>query len=198
MDRVNRTAPPVYMTTNYKRWGRQFARLKERNPAAQFQWYVYNGDRVNTLILPLLQAMTDYHCAFCDVKGLEEGVQEPTIEHFRPSSRYPYLSHYWYNLFPCCYSCQRKGNDFDKALLKPDRDNYGFDDYFLIDWETGKLLERYAAPDPRYFNAKKTIELYGLNLTGRKKARLQELKTYNNDPAPNINDYSYRFFIARA
>lgn len=203
MNNLIRTDSPVFMINFYKYWGKQFDGLKRTNTSlgrrTQFNWYTHNGQRVNQILLPLLQNMTQFHCSFCDIKEVEEGVNEPTIEHFRPSSRYPLLSHFWHNLFLCCYSCQKsKMDEFDKNLLKPDKLDYSFDDYFIIDWASGDLIEKHQAPDVRYEKARVTIKLYGLNKIARSKARLRELKHYSNDVNPVLDEYSYRFFIIRS
>ena len=203
MDSLFRNFTPIFIYRGYKHWGIQYKNLRDNNNAlgrsTTFGWYNYEGVKINQILLPLLQDITKFHCSFCDIKEVVRGVQEPTIEHFRPSSKYPLLSHFWHNLFLCCYSCQKaKMDDFDKNLLKPDRTDYSFDDYFIIDWETGEIIEKFNSPDPRYIKANKTIELYGLNTGGRPKARLRELKHFNNDPNPNIDEYSYRYFIKRA
>jgi len=198
MEKIVRPNAPAFLIDNYKRWGRQYEALRARNPQAQFQWYQHSNQKVNILLLPYLQLMTQSHCSFCDIFEVTENVVEPTVEHFKPSSRFPILSYYWGNLFLCCNSCQKKNDRFEDYLLKPDRLDYLFDDYFLIDWVTGKIFEKHTLPDLRYFKAEATIRLYGLNNGGRPNARLRELKQFNNDPIPIIDEYSYRFFIRRA
>lgn len=198
MERINRPAAPAFLAANYKRWSWQWKYLRIANPQANFNWYQHNHQPVNQLLLPSLQAMTNFHCSFCDQKNLEDGVIEPTVEHFKPKSAFPLLSYVWGNLFLCCGSCQKKYERYTTDLLKPDRATYNFDDYFVIDWTTGKLEPLHTAPDPRYYAAFNTIDLYGLNRGGKPKARLKELDQYNDSGNPNIDDFSYRFFITRA
>lgn len=198
MERITRIAIPPFLFNNYKVWGRQWEALKRANPRARFQWCAHGGMSVNHLLLPDLQTMTDYHCSFCDIGRLEEGVIEPTIEHFKPKAKHPLLAYHWENLFLCCYSCQKKGSNFTKDLLKPDRVNYSFDDFFIIDWASGEIHPRHLAPDIRYSAAFNTIDLYGLNKGGKPRARLKELELYQQGNTPNINDFSFRFFISRA
>lgn len=198
MERIVRLPTPIFLVHRYKKWGRRWANRKLANPKALFQWSTFNGERVNHLLLPVLQQMTSCHCSFCDRKELEYFLEEPTIEHFRPKSIYPLLSYYWGNLFLCCYSCQKKNERFELNLLKPDRLGYTFDDFFIIDWITGQIQPRYLDPDPRYLPAINTINLYNLNSGGRPRARLNELKKFQQTPGQDIDDYSYRFFINRA
>ncbi|OOV17327.1 hypothetical protein [Flavobacterium sp. LM4] len=197
MDRIFRTAVPLFLNANYKMWGLQYYNLRFINPAAQFNWYMFNGTRVNHLLVPELQSLTNFHCSFCDKKEIIEYVNEPTIEHFRPKTLYPLISYYWGNLFLCCTSCQRKGDEYNKLLLKPDTFDYTFDDYFIIDWPTGFILPKHNDPHPNFFRADVTIELYGLNKGGRPKARMNELKAYLKTTEPNIEDFSYRFYILK-
>jgi hypothetical protein len=35
---------------------------------------------------------------------------------------------------------KKKGDDFDENLLKPDDEDYDFDKYFDIRWDTGELI----------------------------------------------------------
>ena len=54
--------------------------------------------------------------------------------------------------------------------------------------------------DISYFNqlrARYTRLILGINRDARPKTRLKELEMYNDSATPNIDDFSYRFFINR-
>lgn len=197
MEKINRTITPNFLQTNYKRWCWQWSDLKNRNQGAQFHWYQHQNQLVNHLLLPYLQAITNYHCSFCDQKNLIDSVIEPTVEHFKPKSKYPLLSYFWHNLFLCCNSCQKKLERYYPDLLKPDRPSYDFDSFFSINWATGHIESIYNEPDPRYYAATHTIELYSLNKGGKPQARKKELDLYLDSRNPDIEDFSYRFYIRR-
>ena len=138
--------------------------------------------------------MTQEHCAFCDGRiGTES---RETVEHFRPKSEFPNLAYTWHNLFPCCDLCQsQKLEKFDEALLKPDAADYRFEEYFIANYKTGELEPLPNAPTEIKRRAEVTIDLYGLKLPTRNKARLREWERFVRDPQACLDDYNYRFFL---
>lgn len=54
-------------------------------------------------------------CVYCNAAFCvtdKEGVAYYTADHWKPKSRYPYLATSFFNLVPCCFSCNRnKGDD---------------------------------------------------------------------------------------
>jgi uncharacterized protein (TIGR02646 family) len=188
-----RGTPPVCLN-KYKQWGHEYAAKRQKNPKMSFYWHQYQNRAINHILIETLEGLTVNHCAFCDFFPL--GAQSrQTIEHFRPKSQYPKLAYVWHNLFLCCDVCQTaKQEKYDKRLLKPDVMNYEFNRYFIVNQTTGEIKANPRADPPDQERAKITIEIYDLNKTVRKKARLLEwikadLQAYN------LDDLSYRFMF---
>jgi hypothetical protein len=100
-------------------------------------------------------------------------------------------------LILCCGLCQAKGDDFDELLLKPDDENYDFDDYFDIEWDTGWLVPNVLAPCENQRRAAVTIKLYRLNDNGKPDDRVAELESCTSTNQPYIDSCSYRFYVRR-
>ncbi len=154
-----RPQQPAWLKHNYKKWGKRFKKkLGDPAKSNDFVWATHNGEKINTKLLPVLRNATKKHCAFCDDK-----IQKGTIEHFRPTSKYPLLAYVWQNLFPSCSECQEKNNEFDKNLLKPDREDYEFFRYFIYNPFTGEILVSPKASTDDKIRAETCIKIYRLN-----------------------------------
>jgi uncharacterized protein (TIGR02646 family) len=196
MRKLHRTKAPDWLLKNAKNWGNQYAQ-KRSNPKKRndFQWVTYKKQKVNLLLLPVLNAMTQNHCAFCDSAPLVSiGAQ---IEYFEPVSTTPEKAYLWENLFYCCQNCNAHKNDaFDDLLLKPDESYYDFSNYFIFDFLTGELSPNPAKTVLEQTRALKTIELYGLNEYERPFIRLREIKRYQNSiDKSDLNDFQFRFIF---
>ncbi len=173
---MERPQQPDWLKENYKKWGMTFKKkLANPNLKDDFIWAIYQGKKVNTILLPILRDSTKKHCAFCDNK-----ITKGTIEHFRPSSKFPRLSYVWHNLFPCCSDCQEKGSEFTKQLLKPDRKDYKFSDYFLYNSISGKLDVNPKANEKEKKSAEETIRIYKLNRPELIEDRMDCFEFYQN------------------
>lgn len=138
--------------------------------------------------------MTQQHCAFCD--GLLGLTSRETVEHFRPKKTFPKLAYAWDNLFPCCDLCQSiKLERFDEALLKPDTEDYAFNNYFTVNYHTGKIELSSRSDLDAQAKARITLELYGLNTKERMIARTREMECFSRAEVPCVDDYNYRFFL---
>lgn len=176
MMKMERPQQPDWLKENYKKWGKRFKKkLKNPNKSNEFVWATYQGTKANTKLLPILRDSTKKHCAFCDDK-----IKKGTIEHFRPSSKYPLLSYLWINLFPSCSDCQEKNNQFDKNLLKPDCADYNFRRYFLFNPFTGEIDINPKADGVDKIKAETTRRIYNLNSNELVQARLDAFEDYQN------------------
>jgi hypothetical protein len=88
----------------------------------------------------------------------------------------------------------RESAEFDEALLKPDVEDYDFDDYFSIQWETGMLIPDPLASVENQHRARKTIELDRLNANGKPQDRVDELEKFEDSNNPVLDKCAYRFF----
>ncbi|MFZ4659926.1 MAG: hypothetical protein ACOYNY_23150 [Caldilineaceae bacterium] len=193
-----RPSPPPFLSENYKTWGREYKAKREGNASASFYWKTYSGQRVNKLILQAFGLHAD-RCAFCDGGYPLGSSAQRTLEHFRPTSRYPRLAYVWHNLFVCCNCCQSaKGDRFDRRLLKPDTDDYSFERYFLANYRTGEIEINPMASDIDQYRAQLTIKFYELNDHGRPQSRLRGYRMYQDlikDGKYQLDDFPYRFFL---
>ncbi|MDW8844955.1 hypothetical protein SD961_03440 [Erwinia sp. MMLR14_017] len=193
MRKMIRVEQPRCLALRGSEWTERYNTARRLNPAATFRWY---SRACYADIRTALQATTQHHCAFCDGFIGSEGRE--TIEHFCPKSRFPEQAFAWENLFPCCDVCQsKKLETYHELLIKPDEEDYQFENYFICNYGSGELQ---PAPDASEFHrlkAEKTIEVYGLNLPVRKKARIRELKKFRAvGETMHIDEFPYRYYLA--
>lgn len=186
-----RIQTPQFLRDNCKKWGREYKqKLDDPNSNDNFSWKGKYQEITDELF-----ALTKNHCCFCDLHPLK--ASGASVEHFRPKSTFPLVSYVWGNLFYCCTNCQKKGNRFplDFRLLKPDQISYSFNHFFIFSFSTGIIKPNPARNFEDQMQAKKNIELYGLNKYGRPEARIAEYKKFLDANNPDIENYSYRFIL---
>ncbi len=138
--------------------------------------------------------MTQNHCAFCDICPIKQA--GATIEHFRPTSKFPLLACTWTNLFYCCHACnEQKGEEFEETLLKPDEEGYSFDYFFVINFSSYKLEPNPQRSEAEQKRAKDTIRLYGLNDLDRPEDRESVLARYLDSNNPDKDRFPYRYLF---
>ena len=197
MRRQTRPPIPEVLQKHGERWTRQWIDLREKNPSAKFSWYQAEGKTAREWLLPELQHMTQGHCAFCDCFPLDDRSQEP-IEHFKPKSDPQFYAdaYAWENLYYCCDRCQsNKGERWDDRLLRPDTADYAFDRYFMFDYTTGQIKANCLASAPDQARATVTIELYGLDLTEKRRSRCLELRKWQRSSERDLDEWGYRDFL---
>ena len=190
MMKLSRPPAPARLAENYKAWGKEY----KLTPPKKINWHGCYKE-----IEAALFAMTDNHCSFCDVRPLRAA--GATVEHFRPQKKFPLLAYAWANLFYCCSGCQKKGDRFDRKLLKPDALNYSFEYFFSVRETAEEIILR---PNPErnpveQERARLTIDFYGLNKYGRPEARKDALEDYRAKRGAGIQPLkakcSYRFIL---
>ena len=197
MNRIVRTSCPDWLEKKYKIWGKEWeTKYNKNHKSTDFKWRQDSNKGYNDLI-EKLSAMTNKHCSYCDSYPIGSRIPY-TIDHFRPKTKYPLLAYVWHNLFICCGICQKRGNNFDKKILKPDTLYYDFDKYFEIDTITGEIKANNKKSNENIERAKITIELMNLNENGKPEDRLEELNSFLDSNNPMIDRFSYRFFIKAA
>ena|ERR1019366_3297938 len=193
MRKLRRVAAPAFLTQNCEAWGIAWGERHDANPGAPFYWHEIEGEPVNRKLLPLLKAQVQDHCSFCDHFPVDPP-SNSTIEHFRPKATFPLDAYRWENLYYCCDACQRKGDGFDDALIRPDEDDYSFDKYFRWDFTTGMLnVNEQASPTDQH-RAEVTRTLYGLN-EGHPRLRLREQRLRSRAMEEPLDDFAYRDFV---
>ncbi len=142
--------------------------------------------------------MSSNLCAYCNC-WLKVTEYTPHIEHYKPKEKFPNLEIVWHNLFASCPKCNEiKGSKFpDIEPLKPDKENYHFDYWFKIDFETNFIKPNKLRNLEEQEIAQKTIDWLGLNDNDRPEARFDELEKYNSSDIKDVNKWSYPFFLER-
>ena len=125
---------------------------------------------------------------------------QPIIDHFCPKTISPLIAYFYPNLMLSCSSCNSyKGDKYNKrALLKFDRDTYTFDEHYYIDFESGQIIVRPDIDFSKQVRARYTLFVLGINKAARPSARKAELEQYEDGNNPNIDNFSYRFYIIRS
>ncbi len=195
MKEIKRTANPAYLS-NCEELGKEYAAKRIKIKKAKPQNFNWHG--LYDFLLSDLSLLTQNHCSYCDLSGVRRGQTSPTIDHFRPKSKFPLLAYTWGNLFLCCTECQKRNANFSELLIKPDEADYKFDNYFIINTITGEIEPNITKSKENQKRAKITIQTFNLNDNERPKYRLEVLKQYQGTQNPVLNDFSYRFFIVRA
>lgn len=199
MKQLIRPEKPQILHENAVQWGNEFAEKRSENSSFQFQWRQIGGKKVNEILREILSnQMTQHHCSYCD-GGYPLGASaQQTIDHFRPKSRFPLRVYEWDNLFLCCNVCQNKKlEQFEEALLKPDEEDFKTNRYFMCNFKTGEIEANAHATPEDQVRAHVTIRILGLNDSPRPRARKRELQQWENTEltARFLDDFSYRFFL---
>ncbi len=192
MIRCTRGPAPEPLVTHGARWTHELVRRREADPRCEFRWPTHHGRPLNQHLQEPLGAMTAGHCAYCDAFPLDAS-GFPTIDHFRPWSRFPDLGCTWDNLFLACSRCQGEKRDrWADELLRPDDPDYGFERYFLYDHITGRVEVNPAASDADRARASRAIEVFGLNAGGRTTDRKRWARRWRRTDE-DLDDRPYRF-----
>lgn len=193
MQAFERTPAPAWLEEKAGLWGRDWKMRQSKGKP--FRWRKNKKKGYDDLLRDL-NLMTEYHCAFCDNFPLVSGVP-CEVEHFLPKSKFPLSAYTWSNLYPSCRHCQEKGSRFDERLLKPDDKAYSFDDYFEIEWESGRIRPNITKSPENQERARTTIEIYGWNKKGRPTNRKRWLGYYPRLREEPIDALPFRFMLSR-
>ena len=124
------------------------------------------GDFRNTL-----GNSTNNICWYCERQCdeyAEYGGRAPTVDHFRPRSRFPQLAYEWSNWIFSCYACnaENKGDRWpDSGYVDPCADvvTERPEQYFDYDADTGQIVPKDDLPGTTSRKASNTIRDLGLN-----------------------------------
>jgi uncharacterized protein (TIGR02646 family) len=212
MEQIVRPLTPSYLeriwggVALHIRKGKQWkTNYKINRNAGAFQWGTVTitgtNHRLYDLLITDLCGMSINHCFYCDRKQVVKGGVRPTIDHFHPKTKVPIQAYSWRNLFLSCDTCQGYKKDlfYRNDLLKFDLVNYNFDDYYMLDFVSGKVLTRPDISWEQRRKARLTLTILGVNKDGRDTMRLEELEAFTiSDPLQRVIDrFSFRYFIQR-
>jgi len=202
MEKINR--PPLSeistlkkLEENWKQWGIECLKRKRK-------WR--SDTTLYSELRDALESITKIHCTFCD--GYPIGADsKKTIEHYFPQVDYPCFTFFWKNLFYCCDKCQSAANSMKpfEYSLKPDNEDYLFDNYFYYDPISAELkvyenLEDNAPNE--YAKANLFLKPYGINDNKERKIKrrntlkniMNHLKNQKDPDEDRIrDDFPYRY-----
>ncbi len=197
MNKIDRTKveKPECLVKKADTWTKNLIK-KRKLKSNYWEWHQYKKKEVEHILTDALTKTTDDRCSYCDIRPVRKGAVKPSIDHFKPKSDYPDLAYEWTNLFLSCYQCQEyKGSRYpDVEPLKPDSEEYNFDYWFEIKWETYEVLPNPLRDENEQKRAKSTIEWLGLNRDSRPISRGEIVEQYNGG---NLDDWSYKFMLER-
>lgn len=198
MRKIERSAAPEILKTNWKIWGEEYKAKKEENNSHSFTWKQVNNVKVNHSILPFLQKISDNHCHYCD--GYPPGKADETIDHFKPKGKpeFYHLAYQWENLYLACADCQMiKKDNFAEELLRPDAFDFTFDRYFTYNYSNHEIEihPRLEAGENDYKRAEITIQLLGFNLYNNPTKRRMQFERRMGNPNGDLLDFAFRFMF---
>ena len=188
MMKIIRSHAPKVLAENWEKLGKRY-----KESGSNFSWQI-DGINVRNEILELLREMTKDHCSYCDGFPMEAMLGD-TIDHFKPKSIFPREAYRWENLFLCCKICQKRINQFEEILLKPDEVEYEFSNYFFYNTENGELEPNKLANEDDKARTEYTIKIFKLNNYNRPNARKMFFRKFAIDQNPVIEEYPYRFIL---
>lgn len=111
------------------------------------------------------------NCWYCErrcMREADDGGKAPTVDHFRPLSRFPELSYQWSNWIFSCYRCNadNKGGRWpDSGYVDPSATNEEErpERYFDYDAVTGEIIPMLGLTSEARERAQRTIDDLGLN-----------------------------------
>ncbi len=127
---------------------------------------------------PELRGRFDGKCGYCERRCAERsevGSRAPTVDHFRPKSRFPRLTYEWSNWIFCCSRCNgRKADKWPATglvdpcaiaiLERPER-------YFDYNHRTGEIMPRAGLVQDDRDKAFQTVADLGLNVSEMRRNR---------------------------
>jgi len=147
-----------------------------------------------------LANLTQGHCSFCD--GYPFSMSKQTIEHYFPKAQFKEKTYEWSNLFICCDKCQSNANRINpfQYTLKPDDEDYSFDEYFWFNAADGKVNVLENIDEAKQKNASNFLIRYGINsnpevLSARQRLYQDLIVLIKNNPDRDRNLEPNRFIF---
>ncbi len=198
MKKFERTDTPDFLKDKWVSFGNLYAKNRIKKPNFKFYWNQINKKSLNHHLLPLLKAMTDNHCSYCDGFPLDRA--DETIDHFCPKSKEEFyaIAYQWENLYVACAGCQGqngKGEQYDEMLLRPDGKDYSFEKYFYYDYIQHKILVKENIDEKLRASAEITRRIFNFNDKSLCIRRRHSYERYSKELNPDLGDFAYRFIL---
>ena len=137
---------------------------------------------------PMLGNRTNDICWYCEREcyvDAEYGDRAPTVDHFRPLSKFPALAYVWSNWIFCCRRCNAEKDDGwpelgyvdPGATVVTERP----EQYFDYDIETGEIIPKIGLSGDARRKAWHTIDDLGLNKLDVRFYRFDHTRRFVND-----------------
>ncbi len=146
------------------------AKYNERKKSSDWSWK--GKDKI---IGKALFDCNNDHCAYCDCHPLKDD-RGFEIDHFKPKTKFFLEAFTYTNLFPSCKECNKKMNRYDVLLVKPDEFGYKFEDFFRYSSFTGEILPNQSKSEGNQKRARKTIEIFKLNIGNKPRNRINAIR----------------------
>jgi uncharacterized protein (TIGR02646 family) len=162
------------------------AKYNERKKSSDWSWK--GKDKI---IGKALFDCNNDHCAYCDCHPLKDD-RGFEIDHFKPKTKFPLEAFTYFNLFPSCNECNKKGSKYHVLLVKPDEMGYQFEDYFRYDSFTGEILVNFSKSEENQKRASKIIEIFKLNIGNKPRNRKTAIRKEVECDTP-FDERPYRY-----
>ncbi len=171
-------------------------RMGERGPDLVGHWRDFRGELSNRFF---------GKCGYCEMLcgGVQDTNKAPTVDHFRPISRFPELAYEWANWLLACVRCnQRKANLWPEsgyidpcAIPVEERP----ESYLDVDDRTGEVIAKSGLTQAARAKAQNTIEDIGLNALDVLYFRIQRVRdlTAAIDALPATERQAFLDFATR-
>ena len=154
--------------------------------------------------LSSLSGSTCWYCERLCQRDADEAGRAPTVDHFRPLSRYPELAYQWSNWIFSCRRCNGE-NKQDKWPASGYVDPSAADDrerperHFDYDADTGEIIPRAGLSSEARERALRTIDDLGLNKVDVRFYRLEWTRRFIADwqALPNFDRPAFAEFSTR-
>ena len=114
-------------------------------------------------------------CGYCE-RRCDGPANSPTVDHFRPKSKFPKLTYEWTNWIFSCKRCnEEKGNLWpDSGFVDPCAEPLDErpESYFSLDLETGEIVVKPDLPAAAKHKAQNTIDCINLNARELRESRI--------------------------
>jgi len=190
---------PVCLDVNAEKWTNEFIERRKADNS-YWNWHTYDNEKVDHILKEILSNLSKSYCTYCGV-WTGKKFHNPSIDHFKPKSKFPELSFSWSNLFYSCGDCQTiKGSKYPKDIItiKPDALDYEFDSWFEFSFKTFEVIPKITLCNEDKIIAQETINWLGLNDGVRPKARKREFENYRKTKDEDLDNWSYPFLLRLA
>ena len=165
-----------YTRTYTHLWVRYFQQGIGARPSQHNYWTIFAAD---------LRERFNEKCGYCERRFEPVGEFSPSVDHFRPRSRFPQLVYQWENWVSSCQRC-----NFAKADQWPD---IGYVDPCAVDLLerpeehfdyvplTGEIVAKLGLPHNASDKARSTIDDIGLNETRLRESRFRLIGSFVQD-----------------